>query len=169
MFINMPDTTKYQPDWLSPEEYQMIVAPSLKVSAELAASRGDPKLFQDLPSMLCLIHLISKLKEFYIDEWAVMSAMPSEGSLQKAHEAACIMVLSEANVAKGELAAMMSSLNRAYQQVVDAAITLESDQDIKRAWDAIKKNQHEQFLVLLEQAAKKFVLALDGWERARNK
>jgi predicted transcriptional regulator len=79
------------------------------------------------------------------------------------------MVLSEANVAKGELAAMMSSLNRAYQQVVDAAITLESDQDIKRAWDAIKKNQHEQFLVLLEQAAKKFVLALDGWERARNK
>lgn len=165
----MSDTTKNQPDWLSPEEYQMIVAPSLKVSAELAASRGDPKLFQDLPSMLCLIHLISSLKEFYIDEWAVMSAMSSEGSLQKAHEAACMMVLTEANVDKSDLAGMMSSLNRAYSQVLDAAITSESDQDIKRAWNAIKKNQHEQFLVLLEQAAKKFVLALDSWERTRNK
>ena len=147
----------------------MIVAPSLKVSAELAASRGDPKLFQDLASMLCLIHLISSLKEFYIDEWAVMSAMSNEGSLRKAHEAACMMVLTEANVDKSELVGMMNSLNRAYHQVVEADITFESDLEIKRAWCAIKKNQCEQFLVVLEQAAKKFVQAFDSWEGKRNK
>jgi len=157
---------KNQPDWLSPEEYQMIVGPSLKVAAELAASRGDPTLYQDLPSMLCLMHLVTSLKDYYVDEWAVMSAMSSHASLHKAAEAACMMVLTEANVGKEELGLMINSLGRAYQQVIEADITLESDTDIKRAWEALKVSEHEQFLALLEQAAKKFVIAIDSWERA---
>ena len=156
-----------QPDWLSPEEYQMIIGPSLKVAAELAASRGDPTLFKDLPSMLCLMYLVSNLKDYYVDEWAVLSAMSSEASLQKAAEAACMMVLTEGNVDKAELSSMISSLNRAYQQVVDAKIMVDADVDIKRAWEAIKVSQHEQFLALLEQAAKKFVMTLDSWEKTR--
>ena len=159
---------KNQPDWLSPEEYQMIVGPSLKVAAELAASRGDPTLYQDLPSMLCLMHLVTSLKDYYVDEWAVMSAMSSHASLQKAAEAACMMVLTEANVGKDELGLMISSLGRAYQQISEVDITLESDTDIKRAWEAMKLSEHEQFLALLEQAAKKFVIAIDSWERARH-
>ena len=164
----MSNTNNNQPDWLSPEEYQMIVAPSLKVAAELAASRGDPKLFQDMACMLCLIHMVSRLKNYYVDEWAVMSAMSSETSLQSAPEAACMMVLTEGNVDKGELSSMISSLNRAYELVVEADISKACDTDIKRAWDAMKKNDYEQFMALLEQSAKKFVLALDGWEKTRN-
>jgi len=164
----MSNTNNNQPDWLSPEEYQMIVAPSLKVAAELAASRGDPKLFQDMACMLCLIHMVSRLKNYYVDEWAVMSAMSSETSLQSAPEAACMMVLTEGNVDKGELSSMISSLNRAYELVVEADISKACDTDIKRAWDAMKKNDYEQFIALLEQSAKKFVLALDGWEKTRN-
>ncbi len=158
---------KKQPEWLSPEEYQMIVGPSLKVTAELAASRGDPTLFKDLPCMLGLMHLVNQLKNYYIDEWAVLSGVSSETSLQKAPEAACMMVLTEGNVAKAELNMMISSLNRAYQQVLDAQIMEQADMDIKRAWEAIKTSQHEQFLALLEQAAKKFVIALDSWEKVR--
>ena len=165
----MNDINQNQPDWLSPEEYQMIVAPSLKVTAELAASRGDPKLFQDLPSMLCLIHLVTSLRDYYIDEWAVMSAMSSKGSLQKAPEAACIMVLAEGHPDKNQIPSMIDSLSRAYQQVVDAQITTDVDKNIQRAWQAIKESKHEQFLALLEQAAKKFVVAFDGWERTRDK
>jgi len=164
----MSNTNNNQPDWLSPEEYQMIVAPSLKVAAELAASRGDPKLFQDMACMLCLIHMVSRLKNYYVDEWAVMSAMSSETSLQSAPDAACMMVLTEGNVDKGELSSMISSLNRAYELVVEADISKACDTDIKRAWDAMKKNDYEQFMALLEQSAKKFVLALDGWEKTRN-
>ena len=164
----MSNLKNSQPDWLSPEEYQMIVAPSLKVAAELAASRGDPKLFQDMACMLCLIHMVSRLKNYYVDEWAVMSAMSSETSLQSAPEAACMMVLTEGNVDKGELSSMISSLNRAYELVVEADISKACDTDIKRAWDAMKKNDYEQFMALLEQSAKKFVLALDGWEKTRN-
>ena len=156
------------PDWLSPEEYQMIVAPSLKVAAELAASRGDPKLFQDMACMLCLIHMVSRLKNYYVDEWAVMSAMSSDASLQSAPEAACMMVLTEGSVDKEELGPMISSLNRAYTLVIDAGVSETSDEDIKRAWAAMKTNEHEQFMALLEQSAKKFVIALDGWEKTRN-
>lgn len=164
----MPHSNESQPDWLSPEEYQMIVAPSLKVAAELAASRGDPTLYQDLPSMLCLIYLVSSLKDYYIDEWAVMSAMSSEASMQKAPEAACMMVLTEGNVEKSQLGKMMDALNRAYQQVVDAGITSEADADIKIAWEAMKHNEHEQFLLALEQAAKKFIAILNRWEKTRH-
>ncbi|KXJ44266.1 MAG: hypothetical protein AXW16_01485 [Cycloclasticus sp. Phe_18] len=157
-----------QPDWLSPEEYQMIVGPSLKVAAELAASRGDPTLLQDLPSMLCLMHLVTSLKDYYVDEWAVMTAMSSHASLEKAAEAACMMVLTEANVGKNELGSMISSLVRAYEQILGVGITAESDTDIQRAWEAMKFSENEQFLALLEQAAKKFVIAVDSWERARH-
>ncbi|MBV1913599.1 MAG: hypothetical protein KUG55_08245 [Cycloclasticus sp.] len=157
-----------QPDWLSPEEYQMIVGPSLKVAAELAASRGDPTLLQDLPSMLCLMHLVTSLKDYYVDEWAVMTAMSSHASLEKAAEAACMMVLTEANVGKNELGSMISSLVRAYEQILGVGITAESDTDIQRAWEAMKLSENEQFLALLEQAAKKFVIAVDSWERARH-
>ena len=164
----MSNTNNNQPDWLSPEEYQMIVAPSLKVVAELAASRGDPKLFQDMACMLCLIHMVNELKRYYVDEWAVMSAMSTEASLQSAPEAACMMVLTEGNVDKAELGPMISSLNRAYKLVTEADISEACNTDIKRAWEAMKKNDYEQFMALLEQSAKKFVLALDGWEKARN-
>ncbi|MGB0237891.1 MAG: hypothetical protein ACPG4B_04230 [Cycloclasticus sp.] len=157
-----------QAEWLSPEEYQIIIGPSLKVAAELAASRGDPTLFKDLPSMLCLMYLVNNLKDYYVDEWAMLNAMSSEASLQKAAEAACMMVLTEGNVDKAGLASMVSSLNRAYQQVEEAKITKDADVDIKRAWEAIKVSQHEQFLALLEQAAKKFVIAFDGWEKTRH-
>ena len=164
----MSNSNNSQPDWLTPEEYQMIVAPSLKVAAELAASRGDPKLFQDMACMLCLIHMVSKLKDYYVDEWAVMSAMASENSLQSAPEAACMMVLTEGNVDKDELGPMISSLNRAYELVINANVSETCDIDIKRAWEAMKKNDYEQFMALLEQSAKKFVLALDSWEKTRN-
>jgi hypothetical protein len=71
-------------------------------------------------------------------------------------------------VDKNQVGSMVSSLNRAYQQVLDANIVAESNNDIKQAWNAMKKNKHEQFFALLEQAAKKFVVALDGWEKNRN-
>jgi hypothetical protein len=145
----------------------MIIGPSLKVAAELAASRGDPTLFKDLPSMLCLMYLVSHLRDYYVDEWAVLNAMSSETSLQKAPEAACMMVLTEGNVAKAELNSMIHSLNRAYQLVSDAQIMKEAEVDMQRAWEALKVSQHEQFLALLEQAAKKFVIALDRWEKSR--
>ncbi|MBL4783734.1 MAG: hypothetical protein JKX92_15985 [Porticoccaceae bacterium] len=164
----MVNLNSNQPEWLSPEEYQIIVGPSLKVSAELAASRGDPKLYQDLACMLCLMHLVSRLKDFYVDEWAVMSAMPNEELLQKAPGAVCIMVLMEGHPDKNQTGAMVESLTRAYQKVIDANIMADTDIEIQRAWQAIKESKHEQFLALLEQAAKKFVMVLDGWERTHN-
>lgn len=164
----MSNSNNNQPDWLSPEEYQMIIAPSLKVAAELAASRGDPTLFKDMASMLCLIHMVSRLRDYYVDEWGVMGTMSSDTSLQKAPEAACMMVLTEGNVDKAEVVTMVSSLNRGYDMLMDAGITEACDVDIKRAWDAMKKNEAEQFMAVLEQSAKKFVMALDGWEKARH-
>lgn len=154
-------------NWLNPEEYQMIIAPSLKVSAELAASRGDPKLYKELASMLCLIHLVTSLRDLYVKEWGVMGAMSSEASLAGAPQAACAMVLAEGNVDQTTAGTMIEALGRAYQQVIDADLTKECDEGLLKAWSAMKEGNNEQFLALVEQAAKKFAISVDGWEKAR--
>jgi len=156
-----------EPNWLNPEEYQIIVAPSLKVAAELAASRGDPKLYQELPSMLCLIYLITRLRDLYIDQWGVLNTMSSDISLAEAPQAACAMVLAEANVEKTDAATLLSALSRAYSQVIEADICHAADEVILQAWEAIKKGDNEQFIAQVEQAAKKFVAAVVQWEQVR--
>jgi hypothetical protein len=153
--------------WLDPEDYQVIVAPSLKVAAELAASRGDPKLFKDLPSMLSLIHLVSSLGAIHIEETAILNPMSNKGSIREAPEAACMMVLAEGNVEKDQAGSLLNSLKLAYQQVLGANITTACDAEITKAWSAFKENRQEQFLAHLEQAAKIFVMSLDNWERTR--
>jgi hypothetical protein len=78
-----------------------------------------------------------------------------------------MMVLTEGNVAKSELGSMISALNRAYQQVKAEDVCIAADVDLKSAWEAMKKGEHEQFLAQLEQAAKKFVQSLNRWEKVR--
>ena len=156
-----------EPNWLNPEEYQIIVAPSLKVAAELAASRGDPKLYQELPSMLCLIYLITRLRDLYIDQWGVLNTMSSDISLAEAPQAACAMVLAEANVEQSDAATLLHALARAYSQVIEADICHSADEVILQAWEAMKKGDNEQFIAQVEQAAKKFVAAVVQWEQVR--
>lgn len=157
-----------QPDWLNPEEYQLIIAPSLKVAAELAASRGDPKLYKDLPSMLSLMFLVNELTVLYKEQWAVLDAMSSPSSLEAAAQATCTMVLAENNIDQKDSVLLVDALNRAYLQVSQAQVNERSKADILKAWDAIKNNEPAQFLALLEQGAKRFVIELDGWEKSRN-
>ena len=59
-------------DGLLPEEYQQVVAPALKAAADLAAARGDPYLFNDLPSMLALMILVKGLADRYQDQWGAL-------------------------------------------------------------------------------------------------
>lgn len=156
-----------EPNWLNPEEYQMIIAPSLKVSAELAASRGDPKLYKELASMLCLMHLATSLRELYVNEWGVMGAMSSEASLAEAPHAACAMVFAEGGVELDTAGTMLEALERAYQQVIEAGLARECDEYIQQAWAAMKEGENEQFLALIEQGAKTFAVTVDSWEKTR--
>lgn len=145
----------------------MIVAPSLKVSAELAATRGDPRLFQDLPSMLCLMHLVSALSALYQDEWAVIESMSSEESLRDAPAAACAMVLAEGGLEQAQAAPILSALRAAYRQIEEAGLTQAVNIDIHLAWRAMTESRFEQFMALLEQAAKKLAGSIDAWEKSR--
>lgn len=145
----------------------MIVAPSLKVAADLAATRGDPKLFQDLPSMLCLMHLVSTLSSLYQDEWAAMESMSTEDSLRDAPMAACAMVLAEGGVEQSQAGPILSALSKAYQQIDEAGLTQAVNIEIHLAWRAMTESRFEQFIALLEQAAKKLALSIDGWEKSR--
>lgn len=156
-----------EPSWLNPEEYQMIVAPSLKVAADLAATRGDPKLFQDLPSMLCLMHLVATLSRFYQEEWAVMESMSTEGSLRDAPLAACAMVLAEGGVEQDQARPLLHALSAAYGQVDGAGLTEAVNIEIHLAWRAMTESRFEQFMALLEQAAKKLAVSIDAWEKSK--
>lgn len=145
----------------------MIVAPSLKVAAELAATRGDPKLFQDLPSMLCLMHMVSTLSAFYQDEWAVMESMSSEAALRDAPMAACAMVLAEGGLDQSQAGPILKALQAAYAQIDKAGLTQAVNIEIHLAWRAMTESRFEQFMALLEQAAKKLTVSIDSWEKSR--
>lgn len=48
------------------KKYLLLAAPSLKATAEVATSRGDPELYNDMASMLALLAMAGALTRAYL-------------------------------------------------------------------------------------------------------
>lgn len=154
---------------LSPTEYQFIVAPSLKVAAELAAKRGDPTLHGDLSSMLALIFLINGLSRFYQDEWADLAGKSDEQALREAPMAACVMVLKQAGLEGQAIKQCLMALDGAYQQILEQKLGWTAESYIETAWRHITNEQRDLALAALASAAAQLVNAIDEWEGSRDR
>lgn len=157
-----------QDNALSATEYQMIVAPSLKVAAELAARRGDPTLQADLPAMLALIYLVSGLAHFYREEWADLVGGTNEEALQSAPMAACVMVLKQAGLDEAATNQCQRALQGAYQQTVDAELGWTAEGHIETAWRHMTNDKRDLALASLNSAAEQIVAAIEVWESSRS-
>ena len=109
-------------------------------------------------------HAILSMPE---DEWAAMESMSTEDSLRDAPMAACAMVLAEGGVEQSQAGPILSALSKAYQQIDQAGLAQAVNIEIHLAWRAMTESRFEQFIALLEQAAKKLALSIDGWEKSR--
>ncbi|RLA24161.1 MAG: hypothetical protein DRQ61_01745 [Gammaproteobacteria bacterium] len=163
----MADDT-LQENALNSTEYQMIVAPSLKVAAELAARRGDPTLQADLPVMLALIYLVTGLAGFYREEWADLSGGTNEKALKSAPMAACVMVLKQAGLDEVSTNQCQQALQGAYQQTLDAELGWTAEGHIETAWRHMTNDKRDLALASLNSAAEQLVAAIEIWESSRS-
>lgn len=155
-------------DGLLPEEYQQIVAPAMKAAADLAAARGDPYLFNDLPSMLTLMVLVKGFADRYQDQWGALGQSSSAETFKQAPIAACVMVLSEYEVAEESIVTMTQALSEARDSLVSQAVFGAEAAQVQKAWDAQLAEKPDLCAAHLRQAATITAAAIDKWEQARN-
>lgn len=148
---------------LSPRDYHRLVAPALKVCADLAAKRGDPVLYNDMPSMLALMALVAGLAECYRSEGG---AAPAE-TLARTPLAACWMVLQESSLAEVQVDDCLHALELAYGQLERSAVLGPERELVARAWRDLEAGDSERGSGILQLAASQVAEAIDRWEAQR--
>jgi hypothetical protein len=155
-------------DSLLPEEYQSIMAPALKAAADLAAARGDPYLFNDLPSMLSLMVMVHGLADRYQDQWGPLGQISPAAVFKQAPIAACVMVLNEYEVDEDSIGAMTDALNAAHAKLLQDAVFGAESAQVQKAWDALVEKKPDLAAAHLRQAGTVIAAAVDAWEKARH-
>lgn len=149
---------------LPAHDYHLVVGPALKVMANLAASRGDPVLYNDMASMLVLMQMVRALGEHH---QAGGGAQAEESAFQQAPLGACAMVLNDADLAEAQKQDCLWALEAA-QKHLQAEGVLGDDQDqFQGAYTRLAQGQRGDAERLLEETAKRLVSAIDEWERNR--
>ncbi|MEM7468264.1 MAG: hypothetical protein AAF387_15445 [Pseudomonadota bacterium] len=152
---------------LLPEEYQQIVAPALKAAAELAAARGDPYLFNELPCMISLMVLVKGMADRYQDKWGALGQSSASSVFEQAPVAACVMVLNEYEVEETSISAMTAALSKAYSTLQSENIFGAESVQLQKAWEAQLAENDELCAVYLRQAATSVAKAVDAWEQKK--
>ena len=155
-------------DGLLPEEYQQVVAPALKAAADLAAARGDPYLFNDLPSMLTLMVLVKGFADRYQDQWGALGQISAREVFHQAPQAACVMVLSEYEVDPMSVQQMIGALENAFETLHGDQVFGAESVQVQKAWDAQLQDKPDLCAAYLRQAATTAASAIDAWESKRH-
>lgn len=155
------------PGLLTPTEYQLLAAPALQVAAEMAAQRGDPHLYNDMPSMLALLGMVSALVHAYLED----PAKPGDASLQAALEVAplavCALIFTESGLEVPEVDACLKALTAAYLQLLRQGILGPQDAYVEKAYGELSRGERPTGSQSLKQAAFAMTRAIDAWETAR--
>ena len=154
-------------DGLLPEEYQQVVAPALKAAAELAAARGDPYLFNDLPSMLTLMTIVKGFSDRYQDQWGALGQISAREIFEQAPQAACVMVLSEYEVEPASINDMVAALDKAFATLCADGVFGAESGHVQKAWEAQLEDKSDLCAAYLRQAATITAAAIDAWEQKR--
>lgn len=156
------DPQGLDPDALDPDTYHMVVGPPLQVAAEIAAARGDPTLHGDMPAMLALIDLVSRLAEYWRAEHGTENQ--TDDPLADAPTAACVMVLQEAEMPPGTIGQCLAALESAYGSLLDEGVTDVAATAVERAWRALVNDHRDTAVEQLKQGGQQVVGAIEAWQ-----
>lgn len=149
---------------LKPEEYQAIIGTSLHAVADVAAARGDPDLFNDLPSMLALMALVRDLGDLYQHHWGAMGQLSAPEVFAAAPLAACVIVLQEQEVQEESIEPMSQALDKAYKMLREDNQLGRETIDVQKAWDAYLDKNPDLAHTHMKQAARTVTNIIDTWE-----
>lgn len=152
---------------LNPSEYHRIVAPTLKVMAEIAADRGDPMLLNDMASMLAVWHFSHLLGECELSgPTRGPDASPRE-IIAQTPRGACLMVLQEGEMDREVVADCLGALQRAHEMLDHDGVFEACGESVVRAWHELREGRRDAGEQALKEAAQTLVGAIDAWEMAR--
>ena len=153
------------PGLLTPAEYQLLAAPALQTSAELAAQRGDPHLYNDMASMLALLGMVGTLVHAYLEEGAV-DASP-RATLEAAPLAVCALVFTESGLDAPQVEGCLRALSVAYLQLLRHGALGPQDAYVDKAYGELRSGHRATALQSLKLAATAIAWAVDAWEARR--
>lgn len=151
---------------LPASEYHAIVAPALQVSAELAAARNDPDLYNDMASMVVLRVMIQTLGQCFLEEH--QSASDSlKKNIDAAADGACGMVLKRGELSAAQLHDCLWALQTATRQLADAHVFEQDHEHLREAARLLSAGNRKAAFGQLTLAAGGMATAIDKWERDR--
>ena len=153
---------------LSDAEYARLVAPPLRISAELAARRGHRQLFDDLPVMLTLLHLVHGLTEWYWLQNDGMAQRSSWATLSLAPLGACRMALTLAELEETACVTCLQALQAGYQLLLRDHALPAATELTAAAWQALQGPDPAFAESALTAAAGQAVQAIEHWEAHRS-
>lgn len=151
---------------LTPAEYELLAAPALQAAAETAAQRGDPHLYNDLPSMLALLGLVAALTRVYLEQ--PMPGSSARSVLEAAPLAVCALVFTESGLEAAAVQQCLQALSRAYLQLLREGVLGPQEGLVEKAYVELMEGNRVQALQGLRQAALAMARAIDAWEAARS-
>lgn len=153
---------------LLPHEYEIVVAPCLQVAAELAASRNDPTLYNDLASMLALRELVREVSSCYLMDMAAIGQHSSNSQFEHAPIAVSAMVLEEFDVPAEHITPMLNALERAEAMLNEEAVAIAQNGIVEQAYLDLKRDRYDRGMNALTTAGSLMVAIIDEWEQRRS-
>lgn len=152
--------------FLTPTEYQLLAAPALQAAAEVAAQRGDPHLYNDMPCMLALLGTVSALTHAYLEKPSAPSASPRE-LLEAAPLAVCALVFTESGMEAPDVQQCLKALSSAYLHLLQRGVLGPQEALVEKAFSELMAGQRPAALQSLHQGVMAMARAVDAWEAAR--
>jgi hypothetical protein len=149
---------------LTTEEYHLLAAVPLQAAAEIAAQRGDPHLFNDMPAMLALLAMVTTLTHAYLEGGQVFLRRSPASPLEAAPVAVCALVFSESNLEASEVETCLRALSTAYFQLLQEGVLGPQDAYVDKAFEALLAGDRVTALQFLKRATSAMASAIDAWE-----
>jgi hypothetical protein len=151
---------------LTPVEYELLAAPALQAAAEVAAQRGDPHLYNDMPSMLALLGTVTALTHAYL-QLDLPAGSSSREVLERAQLAVCALVFTESGLEAPLVEQCLRALSQAYLQLLKEGVLGPQEGLVEAGFEQLMAGQRSQGLQSLRQGAMVMAKAVDAWEAIR--
>jgi len=151
---------------LTPLEYQLLAAPALQAAADVAAQRGDPHLYNDMPSMLALLGTITALTHAYLQQDLPSGSSPRE-VLERAPLAVCALVFTESGLEAPQVEQCLRALSQAYLRLLREGILGPQEGLVEKGFEQLMAGDRLQALQSLRQGMQAMAKAVDAWEQHR--
>lgn len=156
------DPEKLDPDALDPKTYHRVIGPALKVAADVAAKRGHPTLHDDMPAMLALVDMVTRLADLFVEHYPEVE--DDREMLDNAATGACVMVFQQAELPADAIGQCLAALETAYRQLYEHDVVEHARPFVAMAWQHLDDDQRDEADQCLRQAAEQTIAAIEAWQ-----